>query len=411
MSVGGPELNPYPANPYGEILAQTQRQHRLLTVHWELTYRCNEKCTHCYLDVFAPQADVPGELTTTECLAIIDQIAAAGALNLTLSGGEILVRHDFLKIAEYARSKKLLLRLFTNGILVKPEIADRLAALHPYAVEISLYSTKAEVHDRITQLSHSWELTTRAFRLLHERGVRTMMKTPLMRENVEEVDELESFAKSLGAQFKYDITITPKDTGGLSPLDHRLTYSQLVDLFREQIDPSLWIGRQVSEDARTCGITLNSLSIDPYGNVFPCLQIRANAGNLREKSLRDIWESSSVWQQLGKLTLNELPVCRTCDLRTLCVRCHGLALAEDGDLRAPATVNCQEALARRQALIDRGDLPADFPIPSHLQKLSREMEDGLRERDQPPPVNFIPVSTLTTRRQELAGLVDAHLNY
>lgn len=401
MSVGGPDMNPYSANPYSEILAETQRHHRLLTVHWELTYRCNEKCTHCYLDVFAPRANVPGELTTQECLNIIDQISSAGALNLTLSGGEILVRHDFFEIAEYARSKRLLLRLFTNGILVKPGVADHIAALHPYAVEISLYSTRPEVHDRITQLKHSWELTVRALRLLHERGVRTVMKTPLMRENVDEVDELESLANSLGAGFKYDITITPKDAGGLSPLEHRLAYQQLVELFRVHIDPSQWIGRQVSGDARTCGITLNSLSIDPYGDVFPCLQIRSKAGNLRDKSLREIWESSPVWQQLGALTLNELPVCRTCELRSLCVRCHGLALAEDRDLKGPAKVNCREAMARRQALIDRGDLPADFPIPSHLQDLVHEMKDDLLDAQVPGPANFIPSSALMANRHKL----------
>lgn len=397
MSVEGPASQPDAVNVYNQIVAETQKRHRLLTVQWELTYRCNEKCTHCYLDVFAPHANVPGELSTAECFRVIDEMAEMGVLNLTLSGGEILVRRDFFQIAEYARSKKFLLRLFTNGILITPALADRIAALHPYMVELSLYSTRPEVHDRITRLNRSWELTTRAFRLLHERNIRTMMKTPLMRENYEELDTLKAFASEMGAQFKYDITITPKDTGGLEPLKHRLTYPQLVEMMRNEIEPELYIGRVVKDEHRTCGISMNALAMDPYGNVYPCLQVRANAGNIRERSLRQVWEASPVWKEVGNLTMGELPVCRTCELRTLCVRCHGLALAEDGDLRAPATVNCREALARREALIARGDLPADYPIPPHLQDYAKRIKSGV-ETAADPRLDFIPLAALRTNR-------------
>jgi len=390
MSVEGPEIRPDMLNAYNEIVATTWTRHRLLTVHWELTYRCNEKCSHCYLDVFAPHANVPGELTTEECFRVMDEMAELGVLHLTLSGGEVLVRRDFFQIAEYARSKKFLLRIFTNGILITPPIADRLAALHPYAVELSLYSTDAAVHDRITRLKRSWELTMRAFRLLRERNIRTVMKTPLMRENVQEVDALEKLAEQLGAQFKYDITITPKDSGALDPLKHRLTYAELVWLMRGRIDPALWVGRKISDEHRTCGIAMNSLALDPYGNVLPCLQVRSIAGNVRERSLRETWEASPVWKELGNLTMRELPVCRTCELRTLCVRCHGLALAEEGELRAPVMVNCREALARRQALIDARELSPDFPIPAHLHDYYRRVSAASEDL----PFDFVPLVAL-----------------
>lgn len=393
MSVDGPESNPAP-NLYNDILAKTQKRHRLVTVHWEMTYRCNEKCSHCYLDVFAPHADVPGELSTEECFRLLDEMAELGVLNLTLSGGEIFVRRDFFEIAEYARSKKFLLRLFTNGIMIKPEIADRIAALHPYALEISLYSVNPAVHDRITRLNRSWDLTMRAIRRLRERNLRVVIKTPVMRENAHELDELKALANDLGAQFRYDITITPKDTGSLEPLKHRITYQDLVSLFRKEIDASFWIDRKVTDDHHTCGISMNSLAIDPYGNVFPCLQTRFNAGNVRVSSLKTIWESSPVWKQVSNLTLGELPVCRKCELNAMCVRCHGLALAEDGDLRAPAMVNCREALARRQALIDRGELNADYPIPAHLRDYVLQVESGT-DTLAGPNLNFIPLSALT----------------
>ena len=230
MSVDGPqtESDLQSLNPYQQVLRQAEQLHRLFSVHWELTYRCNQRCSHCYLDVLEPGAPVPEELSTQECLGIIDQIAAAGALNLTLSGGELLVRKDWLEIARYARSKRLLLRLFTNGILIRPKLAEQIAGLHPFAVEISLYGAQPEIHESITRLPHSWELTMRAFRLLHECGVRTVMKTPLMRENVGEIEALRGLAQEVGASFRYSYSITSKDLGALDPLKHRLTYQQLV---------------------------------------------------------------------------------------------------------------------------------------------------------------------------------------
>ena len=369
MSVEGPSLIPEVQTPYDHIVAQTRKHHRLFSVHWELTYRCNQTCSHCYLDVCPPQSAAPDELSTTECCRVIDELAALGALNLTLSGGEMLVRRDWFDIAQYARTRKFLLRLFTNGILVTPRIADQMASLHPYAVEISVYGADAETHERITRRARSFELTMRAFQLLRERGVRTVFKTPLMRENVRQFHALRALADSVGARFRYDITITAKDNGSRAPLAHRLTYDDLVWLFREAIDPALWVERKLTPTTRTCAIATNALTIDPQGNVSPCVQVRQRIGNVREQPLREIWETASAWNELSHITLNDLPVCRTCELQSVCVRCHGLALLEDGDLRAPATVNCLEALARRQVLVEKGVLPADFPIPAHLQSL------------------------------------------
>jgi radical SAM protein with 4Fe4S-binding SPASM domain len=377
MSLEGPSHEPMALNPYNQIYAQAERQHRLLTVHWEMTYRCNERCTHCYLDVLPPNAHVPDELTTTECLHVIDEMADMGVLNLAFSGGEILTRRDFFEIAEYAHSKQFLVRLFTNGILIKPQVADRIAGLHPYAVELSLYGADAETHERITMIPRSYDLTLRAARLLIERGVRVVLKTPLMHENVRQINTIRSLVQDMGAQFRYDITITPKDSGVRSPLVHRISYQDLIWLFRQEIKAEQWVQRVPKLSSPTCGISLASLLIDPTGNVFPCVQTRALAGNLRQQSLKTIWQTAPLWSELKQLTLGALPVCRTCELQSMCVRCHGTALLEDGDLRAPATINCHEALARRQVLVEQGALPSDFPIPSHLQSFADQVRSSL----------------------------------
>lgn len=73
-------------NVYNQVIARTETAHRLFSVHWELTYRCNEQCSHCYLDVLPANQDVPGELSVEECFRVIDEIVELGALNLLISG-------------------------------------------------------------------------------------------------------------------------------------------------------------------------------------------------------------------------------------------------------------------------------------------------------------------------------------
>ncbi|MER3514674.1 MAG: hypothetical protein C4310_10040, partial [Chloroflexota bacterium] len=183
---------------YQAILLKSQNQHRLVGVHWELTYRCNEKCTHCYLDVLAPGAKIPGELTLEEAKRVIDELADLGALTITFSGGEIFVHKDFFEIAAYARKRGFAIRLFTNGILIKPGVADKIAALRPVMVELSIYGADAETHDKITQVPGSFHLTVRAARLLRERGVKVTLKAPIMRENWQQMEAMRALAAEIG---------------------------------------------------------------------------------------------------------------------------------------------------------------------------------------------------------------------
>ncbi len=390
------------ATPYARIVSKMMRQHRLLSVHWELTYRCNEQCTHCYLDVLKPNAKVAGELTTEQVKSVMDQLAAMNALNITFSGGEALVRRDFFDIAEYARRKRFAIRIFTNGILITPKLADRIAALQPLVVEISLYGADAETHDSITQRRASWALTTRAFRLLHERGVHTQMKTPLMHENIHELHALEELAASLGAAFRSDPALTAKDNGDLSPLTHRLTHDDLVWLYRQEYTEAMNPPAPIGDAHRSCAIGLHALVLDPYGNVFPCVQTRISAGNVLEQTVKEIW-NAQLFQQVGMLTFDMLPICRTCELNSICHRCHANALVETGDMYAPAPPNCRDALARRQVMIEKGILPLDFPIPAHLRHgVPAAMPSRLMQLPTPSPY-FIPLEAVQKMPVEIAA--------
>src|SRR3989442_1687737 len=116
-------------------------------VHLDITYRCNERCVHCYLD-----HDDAGEMSFVEIGHLLGEMAEAGVFQLTISGGEPLLRKDFFAIVRRARDLAFNVKLKTNGVLIGEAEATALRELYLDSVQISIYSHRAEVHDGITKV-------------------------------------------------------------------------------------------------------------------------------------------------------------------------------------------------------------------------------------------------------------------
>jgi radical SAM protein with 4Fe4S-binding SPASM domain len=345
-------------DPYDLALRKTWDLQIPFRVLWELTYRCNERCRHCYI----VDREGQGELDTGEAYRVLDELAEAGTLFVTFTGGEALLREDFFDIAGYARKKGFAFRLLTNGILITPEVADRLSALRPLAVEISIYSTRPEIHDAVTRVPGSHERSVRALQLLHERGVPVRVKSPLMERTVGQFDELRALAEELGGRFTYDTTLVPADDGSKGPLDEAMRAETLRRFYMEHLDT--WPPIEPKPESRPCNSGTNIAAIDPYGNVHPCVQLRMVAGNLREQSFPHIWRDSPVMHRMRELTFDALHDCRDCELVPFCVRCPGVALLETGDLLACSPVARMDASVRRGVVREKGILePVGVPPP------------------------------------------------
>ena len=107
-----------------EISEKALRLNVPLNVQLDLTYRCNERCVHCYLD-----HDDHGEMTTAEIKHLLDEMADAGVFILTLSGGEIFLRKDFFELLEHARRLMFCVKLKTNAIMIGKREAARTASI------------------------------------------------------------------------------------------------------------------------------------------------------------------------------------------------------------------------------------------------------------------------------------------
>ena len=348
------------------LISRTVEKHRPLSVHFDLTYRCNERCVHCYLD-----HDDHGELTTAECLKVLHDLARSGALFLTFSGGEIFLRPDLYEILAAARGLHFDISLKTNALLVTPERAARLREFGVRRVQISVYSDIPAVHDAITKVPGSLLRTLAAIPILLEHGLQVKLACPLMQENLMAYRGVMALAEKLGIPYILDLTITPMMDGSGGPLAHRASVSSLLPVLQDPLlhackpQPDahtagavnaspLAFGSAVSSGIESlayqdlpCSAGHNSCYISPYGDVFPCVQLPQAAGNLRREKFDEIWYHAPQLERLRAIRESQLPICSRCEIRSHCERCPGLALMEGGDMLGAYERAC--ALAEEKA--------------------------------------------------------------
>jgi radical SAM protein with 4Fe4S-binding SPASM domain len=319
-----------------------------LSVQVDVTYRCNERCVHCYLD-----HDDHGEMTTAEMRDLLDQLAEAGVFFLVFSGGEVLMRMDFFEILEYARSLLFDVKVKTNAFMIREKQADRMRELGVRQVQVSIYSHRPEVHDAITKLPGSLKRSIAGIRFLQSRGLKVIIANILMRQNLNDYAGVKALAQELAAEYTIDPTITPKMDGDRSILPLGIGRSDLQQVFRnadlvgnveEFCAPPPAVDDEVL-DGLPCSAGHTACYISPYGDVYPCVQFPLPTGNVRRQKFLEIWRHSSQMNEVRSIRARHLPVCSTCAHVGSCTRCPGLAYME-GNMRGPSSLDCEKSFAR-----------------------------------------------------------------
>lgn len=322
-------------------------------VHFDITYRCNERCVHCYLD-----HEDHGELKTDEIKNILRQLAEARAFMLTFSGGEIFLREDLFELLEFARGLHFDLALKSNALMINEDRAARLRAVGVRQVQVSLYSANADIHDAITKIRGSFARSLQAIQFLKAQGLRVKIACPLMKQNLSGLQQLRALAEEIDVPYVIDMTITPKLDGDRSILAMRTSAEDLAfvmkdaslqskaELDAEEADAEGARSSSSGEDAYKdipCSAGHNTCYISPYGDVYPCVQMPISAGNLRVNTFAQIWSRSPQFARVRAIRESDLRVCAQCKIRKYCERCPGLAEMEGGDLLNPYERACELA--------------------------------------------------------------------
>ena len=340
-----------------------------ISVHMDVTYRCNERCVHCYLD-----HEDHGEMTTAEIKGVLDQLAEAGVFFLTFSGGEVFLRRDFFEIVEYARRLQFNVKIKTNAVMIRESDAKRIRALGVDTIQISVYSHRAEVHDAITKLPGSFERTIKAIRFMLAQGLKVTIANVLMTWNRHDSDGIQQLARDMGAHYTLDPTITPMMNGDTAVLALRIPGEDLPNVFgNPNLVPNMEEfcapPKPVTDDdmeGYSCSAGHSFCYISPYGDVFPCVQFPLPSGNIRQQKFIDIWNHSPELKEVRSIKAKDLTTCSSCSHVSSCTRCPGLAYME-GSMRGPSTADCEKSYYRTGVPTANMLRKASAPMTSLIQ--------------------------------------------
>jgi radical SAM protein with 4Fe4S-binding SPASM domain len=304
------------------------KKYKPLNVVWETTLRCNMKCMHCGSSAGNGRKN---ELTTRESIALCNDLKKIGTNLITMMGGEPLVRKDWNIIATHIRDVGLELTIISNGFLINKNTVSQLKKLDPYAVAISLDGGKEETHDLIRGMKGSFERCKKNIELLRNENINTSVITTVHKQNFNELPEIRDFLLGKGVAWQiqmatpigrfpqkqmlskdefYSVGLfissirkqhSPKDLAVLGA--HNFGYHSKV-LPNVMLFP--WLG---------CQAGISTVGIQSDGGVKGCMSLPNEfvEGNIREKSIKEIWNqpnSFSYNRNFNKKDLKE--DCKNC---------------------------------------------------------------------------------------------------
>lgn len=219
-----------PYDLFYKITEKSKTGKAILNAMLELTVRCNFRCVHCY-----NKGLNRNELTLNGWKSIISRLEQAECIEATLTGGEPLLRKDFKDIYLELKRKGFLVNLFTNGILLDDEQIALFKDYPPAFIDISLYGSSAKIYEKITGQKDAFRKVVRNLEKLKKSGLKFELKSMILKENQEDIENIAELARSFGVKFRLDPIIDPCRGCSDNLTDHRVDPAVAARL--ERLDP------------------------------------------------------------------------------------------------------------------------------------------------------------------------------
>lgn len=332
-----------------------------VSVFWDITSECNLRCAHCYhLDGQIHE----NELSTEEIKRVLEELLAFGVEIVTFSGGEPLLRKDFLEIVGHAGSIGFKsVTIATNGTLIDRGIA-RLLKLENLNVQVSIDGDLAEIHDSIRGVKGAFDQAIKGIKLLQEEGINVSVCTTVNKLNVDRISNIMQLMQNIGVKNYRVQGVMPMGRGKTNIEELRLSPGRMKELveylesknipvssynFTLKPPPTVPVDYQ---ESGTCSAATASCSITSEGKVIPCTHFWGlNGESLRDHTFQWVWENSMVLNYFRDILLNDIKgLCRNCKWLSLC---HGGCKAENythGDI-FDSNLICWVADETRQTVI------------------------------------------------------------
>lgn len=316
------------------------------SLHIDLTNACTERCIHCYIADYRPRF-LPLEVGDR----VLREFREAGGLTVMFSGGECMLHPQFREFIRYARSLNLNFIVMSNLTRCDAEMVAFLAEVAPQFVNVSLYSMKAEEHDKITTIPGSWQKTMHAILALEQAGVPVRLASPIMKVNRHALPGLREFAKAHRMHLIPDCDIFGQVDHDCSNQSCALSIAETECVWREHHDlfyKEPGTPECCAPDAKVCDIGKNSINLNAEGVYYPCDGCHGiELGNAYAQSFAEVWHGEKI-EALRALRNLDFGECAHCENRPWCKVCPTRNFNETADMFTHAPARCLAAQLKRK---------------------------------------------------------------
>ncbi len=338
----------------------------------EITSRCNANCHYCY---YLNNPDVNySDLPTATWLTFFAELASCQVMNVTLQGGEPLLRKDFLTLVDGVVANRMRFSVLTNGSLMTPQIAAYLKNTGRCdQVQVSLDGSTPEIHESLRGAG-TFEPALAAIRLMLEYELPVTVRVTIHPGNVDDLPQLAALlldemalpafstnsASSLGASAKYgpEVFLSIKERLRAMRILARLD-SEFPGRILANAGPLAdWHMFNAMEDARRtgvpipgrgrlvgCGCTFDKLAVRSDGAYIPCVMLpQMVLGKIGNDALAEVWQNAIALHSLRsrlQIPLDTFAECRECVWHESCTgNCPGTAFTGTGEVNRPCPHTC-----------------------------------------------------------------------
>lgn len=313
-----------------------ERTYQLQSCVWEIMLACCFSCKYCGSKGGKAREN---ELTTEECLQVVRQLKELGCQRVSLIGGEVFMRQDWAEIIRSMKKNDIQVAIITNGYLFTENLIKQLKELQIESIAVSLDGPE-QIHDSYRQRG-SFARADQAISVLTENGIPVSVISTLQSLNVQHLETFYEYLKTKGIRAWQMQACSPMGNARSSGVDYRIDVEKVLHFVEKHMFKAPFamgvadnIGYYSNSEGYLrgnlsgyavflgCRAGITSIGIDSIGNVRGCESMydeRFIEGNLREKSLREIWENPDAFAYNRKFQMECLTgACRTCQFGDLC---------------------------------------------------------------------------------------------
>lgn len=320
-------------------MAHESAAYALTGCNWELTLGCTLHCLHCGSSAGKAR---PNELSVDECLSVADELVALGCKDLTLIGGEVFRFRGWDRLSAYLTGNGIAVNIVTNGYRIGEAEIEQIKRAKVVNVGVSIDGMEAN-HNRMRGRRDAFQHVRNTFDLLNRAGIETGAVTSLTRFNCADLEDLYVLLLDKGVRIwqlqlvvamgnmakRSDVVVSPAQVREVIEfIRDKASERRMAVIAADSIgyfdDNESYIRGNSSPICfwGGCGAGTSSVFIDSVGNVKGCGALYSDVfieGNVRERSLADIWNASDGFAYNRKFTTDLLSgVCQGCTVGEAC---------------------------------------------------------------------------------------------